>query len=315
MIIRPITKKIFFILCIIVIHFSSAHAENQDPPPVYVGELGAKWKFPSDHLPIGAKVDSFRICSWNVLNTLFLHHIESNSQGLKNSLILTANYPCNQGNPLTIREALTVKMILHMIHKCRYPRDIIGLQEVGDRVLAQLKKKLPSHMALLTDFHGSLLNGNGDVIIYNSRRFKQLNFTVSTYSRKNSIMDLHLQDRKTKKKYQIINTHTPGGPTGGESLHELCLYVLTHCQVDTRSLFMGDINQFAPEIDAALEATAIEFNKRNYFKHISLCYHSHINTHQTAVNIDHFYTTSKCAKGESPKTVLKGLSCTAQLLK
>jgi hypothetical protein len=55
---------------------------------LYVGELHEKWRFPSDHLPVGIEVNGVRILSWNVLNNAYIEWVtEKDSQGLNGSLI------------------------------------------------------------------------------------------------------------------------------------------------------------------------------------------------------------------------------------
>ena len=81
---------------------------------------------------------------------------------------------------------------------------------------------------------------------------------------------------------------------------------------------MGDINQLYPEIDAALDAAALELNVNNPFKHIGIPYLTHINTVREAVAIDHFYiaTGNKKIKvrGNCPDKVLPCLKKLATLL-
>lgn len=107
----------------------------------YVGELGTAWEFPSDHLPIGLNLEHFNIAFWNILNKNYLHHIESNTQGLKDSAILRDNVL--DQDPLALREIIVKNYIFEMIHHPTHPRALIGLQEVHDDILAALKNQLP----------------------------------------------------------------------------------------------------------------------------------------------------------------------------
>lgn len=91
--------------------------------------LAEKWQWPSDHLPIGASVErvgvegTLRIISWNVLNTLWVHCISSDSQGLDGSDITKQNIQAR--SHLTVREERVAILVMELMRNC----DILCLQE------------------------------------------------------------------------------------------------------------------------------------------------------------------------------------------
>ena len=83
----------------------------------YVGKLAEKWQFPSDHLPVGAKVGNAHVISWNVLNNYFMEWVTTlDSQGLNGSLISKLNDRKSATYPgLTQRDELIMAMLLKMM--------------------------------------------------------------------------------------------------------------------------------------------------------------------------------------------------------
>ena len=102
-------KKLFIGM---TLSFSSLVMAGENFP---VGELGEKWDFPSDHLPIGVTINNHHIVCWNILNTDYLHWIETNSQGLKDSAIMRDNVPVGPDSDLTIREERVIQAVLEIL--------------------------------------------------------------------------------------------------------------------------------------------------------------------------------------------------------
>ena len=96
---------------------------------VYVGELQERWKFPSDHLPIGISIQdtttSFRVISWNVLNSAYMKWIYDNSQGLARSDLTKEDIPIKEGG-LTLREQHVIDLVQS------FSTDILCLQECSE---------------------------------------------------------------------------------------------------------------------------------------------------------------------------------------
>lgn len=81
----------------------------------YVGELGKKWQYPSDHLPVGMKIGDQRVLSWNILNKKFMSWVYSNSQGLNGSMLTDLDKPSVSNPRITRRDELVIAYILEMI--------------------------------------------------------------------------------------------------------------------------------------------------------------------------------------------------------
>lgn len=106
----------------------------------FVGELGASWQSPSDHLPRGATVGNFHIAFWNILNKDYLNHIEENTQGLRHSSIIKDNVPVDSSNTLTINEeAQTQAQILFQYFLDEVVLDAFITRERQDEKVQEFK--------------------------------------------------------------------------------------------------------------------------------------------------------------------------------
>lgn len=177
-----------------------------------VGELGAKWQFPSDHLPVGGTIGNIHFVIWNILDTRYLHHIVGNSQGLRDSLIMQANVPVDAESLLTVREALILENIKEMINHKTSPRALLALEETSDNVYTKMQESLPAKMRLIPESLEDL--GHGDIFIYDTDIFEFLNFQSENYviHPSNSYSTLTLIEKKTGLTYRFIQSHVPGGP-------------------------------------------------------------------------------------------------------
>ena len=115
-VIGSMRKSAFAVLAVLgltlFLPFSAAAAVENASSIVYpVGELGEKWQFPSDHLPIGLTAGNIHVATWNTLNTRYIYHILTNQQGLRDSLIVDANVPLKEGSPLTLRESQIIDQV------------------------------------------------------------------------------------------------------------------------------------------------------------------------------------------------------------
>lgn len=131
---------------------------------ITVGKLGKEWRFPSDHLPVGAEVNGVRIISWNVLNNAFMDWVaEKDSQGLNGSLITELHRPVAE-NGLTMRDVLVAEMIRTMTSQGQ----VVALQECSAPFLKHLKNQLPTDWRMVKSFEGD--RKDQDVILYDKSR-------------------------------------------------------------------------------------------------------------------------------------------------
>lgn len=233
---------------------------------VVVGELQEKWKFSSDHLPIGAKVDDFNLLSWNVLNTRYIGWVMKNSQGLSRSLITEQNQSID-GSCLTVRDSKIIDTLLATIAHPFHPRSILCLQECSWHFVQELKNRLPAHMTLVSPLSNAV---DQRVIIYDNTKFdcahQRVSWPYKESDIRKDIIDLRLQNKSSGKIYQIMNTHVPGDP-GKPGRAELVNYLLSHYSKQDKAipLLMGDLNFTEVEIRQAFFEAFVKTNPREDF--------------------------------------------------
>jgi len=182
---------------------------------VFVGELHEKWKFPSDHLPVGIEVDGVKIISWNVLNNAYMEWVTTkDSQGLNGSMISDLDKVV-QPNGLTQRDLIVVDMVASMMNSGQ----VVALQECGAPFLEALQERLPSHWQMVKSFDTPRVDQ--DVILFDKSRLtyhpNQSEVTKDSYP---SVPNRSLQNtlfsrigEEPGRDIRVINAHIPGDPT------------------------------------------------------------------------------------------------------
>src|SRR5579862_1664086 len=277
--------------------FSIPQEKIADSYSYPVGELGALWQFPSDHLPVGGTIGALHFVVWNILDTKYLQHIVDNGQGLRDSLILQTNVPCDQSK-LTVREALIVKDILAMVHHPTHPRALIALEEMSKRVYVELGNALPEHMCCIPDPLDEIWHG--DVFIYDTQVFEYVSFQSKKYktNRRNDYSTLTLIEKRTGLTYRFIQSHVPGGPVHSvPARQELANSIMQEFDPRAISVVMGDMNQ-SPEYfirDFAIAAQKYGLAKQP-FEPMPIPYPTHINTLREASWIDNVFISNPYAE-------------------
>ncbi len=272
--------------------------------PYLVGELGAKWQFPSDHLPRGITFQSedsssegLHIAFWNILNKNYLNHIEENTQGLRDSSILPDNFPVDGDSKLTVRELCSIEIILGMINHTTHPRSLIGLEEAHRDVLNDLKKKLPAHWKMVTPPGQP---NSQDLFIYDTDIFEYVGVNVAKYQENlpKSIFTLLLKEKSSGHSYRFLQSHVPGGPNSTEGCEKFAKEAIKNYRVAETTVLMGDMNASPSEILKALQQATINVGMpKQPFHYVSIDYPSHVNTNLEASWIDNFFAyTPKSAK-------------------
>jgi hypothetical protein len=260
--------------------------------PYFVGELGAQWQFPSDHLPRGATVGNFHIAFWNILNKDYLGYIEANTQGLRHSSLLTDNIPIQGSDSLTIRERICGEIIMEMINHPTHPRSLIALEEVHPDVQKYLKKNLPSNWSIATQPHQPK---SEDIFLYDTKVFKLIAIRAVKYSSKfpKSIFTITLLEKASNKIFRFVQSHIPGGPiNSAEGCAKFSQEALLQYSPNITIVLMGDMNQSPDVIQNALEAAAKKKKRFQPYSYLPVAYPSHIDTEQKAAWIDHFFIFS-----------------------
>jgi len=289
----------------------SAHFQSRFPSNVEIGQLGERWQFPSDHLPVGAYVDGIEMASWNVLNTAYMSWVEElNTQGLKGSLITTANQVVDGATGLTLRDQLTVQAIVKMISHPTHPKQLISLQECGPAFLQELKNALPDHMQIVYT-QETPKPRNQDIVVIDTRQLKLKTELVQVdypYACSPGRPVINLVLEKGDKSYRLINAHLPGDPTlpGKE---EFAAYVNGFS--DDVVLAMGDMNFTRDEMQSAF----LNQGGQNLPFSLISSYPTNLGLDLKSKAIDHIYVKGTFDWDQRyPEEVMQELASTVNLL-
>lgn len=217
---------------------------------IHVGELHEKWRFPSDHLPIGVEVNGTRIISWNVLNNIYMDWVTNqDSQGLKGSLISELDIVIDEKSGLTKRDTVVAEMVQNMMEKGH----IVSLQECGLPFLQYLEERMPSNWKMIRSF--DFARKDQDVVLYNESKLNycpdRSETTTSAYP---SVPNRPLQNvsftNEQGQSLRIINAHIPGDPAL-PAKEEFADYVRKQHQPGDTTIAVGDNNFERDEMIAA----------------------------------------------------------------
>jgi hypothetical protein len=278
-------KVIFILFGVMLSLLGKGDASDQAFDPFFVGAFHKRWKFTSDHLPIGAKVHTFRIASWNVLNEQYLNFIIEDGQGLNKSLI-TQLAKIRTAHDLSKREQVIFRQCLLMMEG-KHKRSLIGLLETKDTLLGYLKNHMPRGWKCL--FSPSPTHQE-DVFLYDTTKLRVVDSTIVQYSDTSPkiVFLLKVQEKKTGKLYAIFLTHVPGG--GPQGLVDMASIVKNLFDPMIETVLMGDMNASPQEVNQVLQ------NKGLFFTIAASSYPTHVNTHKKASWIDSFFVYSPSGK-------------------
>jgi hypothetical protein len=274
--------------------------EKTSTKSYFVGELGTAWQFPSDHLPVGASIDNIHFALWNTLNTEYLHWIEKNGQGLRDSLILSTNVPLSENSILTVREDMVIEYILKMLNHPTYPRSVLALQEVGENLFKELSMRLPDFMHVFPENADE--QKIEDVFIIDTRIFDIVDSEISQYTfSDNTIVRLLLREKATGLQYCFIQSHVPGGPVNSLPARvELAEKVMQAYNPENISIVLGDMNRSSDYFFPQFEEAAKKMGFTNQpFVDIDIPYPTHISTHMEACWIDNIFIANPYSQIES----------------
>lgn len=276
-------------------------ANKINTKPYRVGELGAEWQFPSDHLPVGASIDDIHFALWNTLNTKYLHWIEKNEQGLKNSLIMSSNIPLPGNSNLTLREAIVLVFITKMLNHPEHSRSVLALQEMGEGLLKELSRCLPNYMHVIPE--DAAKQKIEDIFLVDTRVFDILDSEISKYTfSRNTIMTLRLREKASGLKYCFIQSHVPGGPVNSVPARiEFSNKIMQEYSLDHAIVVLGDMNRSPDFFLSQFEEAAKERGLANQpFVNVEIPYPTHINTHMQASWIDNIFIANPRLQSEIP---------------
>ncbi len=267
--------------------------DNGPHEPYYVGELGKKWQFPSDHLPRGMSIGNTHIAFWNILNKNYLNHILENTQGLRDSSIMSDNYPVSGSSNLTVRELISIEMIMGMINHPTHPRSMIALEEAHQDVITYLKETLPKNWVISTPPSQPT---SQDVFLYDKKVFELIGVRAIRYTENlpKCIFTLTLMERSTGEIFRFVQSHVPGGPGSDEGCRKFAEEAINQYQSEETTILMGDTNAAPSVIQAALKKASekAELGTQPYH-YVAIDHPSHMNTYLEAAWIDNFFIYRK----------------------
>jgi hypothetical protein len=287
-----------------------------------VGELGKLWQFPSDHLPIGGSIGDLHFAMWNILSTQFLSFIKENGQGLRDSLIMTANVPVEKGKPLTVREQMIIDQVMQMFQHKTHPRALIALEEVNDAVFQELERIKPPNMAIIMPFLRD--PNNRDIFIFNKDRLTTSSYGGRRYENSpNNVMSfIQLKDIQTGIRYYFIQSHVPGGPVHSpEARKAFAAFVFEKFNPERPTIIMGDMNRsadyFEKDFTEAFKNKGLDIQP---YENQPIPYPTHIDTHREATWIDNLFIYNPYSEipikiSADPAEFFDGLKPTMDLLK
>lgn len=313
-------------------------SQTTEPMGKVVGKLHEKWQFPSDHVPIGARVGGLNIASYNVLNTRYLENrdesfVYQDSQGLNGSMITELNKKDDTAT-LTHRDEIVFGQVAFLMQQF----DVLALQECSPAFVAFLKEMYgSSHFGIIERMQHFTESGkdpeqgtDGNVILYNKEKFTLQNVPGlenadrsvfakskvkdSKKERDNPLVTAVLQNNANGLTYRFVNAHLPGNKrlNGHDSFTQ-------HLQKQRNEgetlIALGDMNFNEVEMDDAI-ARNMKMKQGEY---------SRVSPYPTIVEpktlrsqaIDHIFVFSKDVQAQAmaPEQVLPDLDKTVNLLR
>lgn len=301
-----------------LLSMTSVFADPQTYDSYSIEKPESNWNMPSDHLPVGATLGDVHIAFWNILNKNYLNHIEEDTQGLRESLIMSENYSVSKNSSLTSREMISINIIDEMIHHPTHPRSMIALEEAHKDVVQYLNTHLPKNWVLVNPPGQS---NSQDIFLYDSNVFELVQLDAVKYnpSQAKTIFTITLKEKQTEKRFRFVQSHIPGGPTSGaEGCEKFASEALRQFDPNLTIVLMGDMNQPPYIIQDALNKAAEKNSKNNPYRHLSIAYPTHVNTNCEAAWFDNLFVYNQnvsVSVSNNPEELCEALVDTAQLLK
>lgn len=295
-------------------HHQLAAVPQLVPERLYVGALEERWTFSSDHLPIGVSItdsnSSFRMISWNVLNTAYMHWIYEGEQGLARSNLTKENFPIKD-NGFTLREQHVIDSLFMMVDSSDSSSNVICLQECSEIFIQELELQLPPHMKIVRSSENAVKNQN--IVLYDANQFglieKNLHTQVFESEPNRPLMEVILE--KNGVRYRIFNAHLRCDLSLPQRF-ELAEFVSSRKSKDEVTVVLGDLNVSQSHMKEALGSADL-----NGFLPFSP-YRTTVSPDLESKTIDHIFIDSgeKILKirENSPNEVLEELQDMVDLL-
>jgi hypothetical protein len=234
-----------------------------------------------------------QIAFWNILNKNYLGHILENTQGLRDSSIMSDNYPVDGLSGITMRELISIEMIMAMINHPTHPRSMVALEEAHPDVISYLKENLPKNWAISTP---PSQPSSQDVFLYDKKVFELIGVRAVKYNENQpkSIFTLTLMERSTGEIFRFVQSHIPGGPNSDAGCKKFAEEALKKYHSEETTILMGDMNAPPSIIQAALKKASMNAGiDVQPYHYVAIDHPSHVNTHLEASWIDNFFIYRK----------------------
>jgi hypothetical protein len=272
---------------------SSALSPMNDVHNFSVGELGAKWRELSDHLPIGGvlsipsedsnKSQDIHFALWNVLDKSKLQHIQNNVQGLAESRITQVDKPVLvHDRRAHMREILIGMSIEEMIKK----QSILALEDVGNDLFCRLKKQLTPHTVMVPE---DTKENSGDIFIYDKNVFDFVSYDYKPYWTRGGFF-IHTLSVRHKLSGNVIDFVQSRVPPIDQAREELTEYLLKNCEANRAMILMGEMGKTPEYVMQNFAEAAKKMKMRNQpFVSLPVPYPTHINCHREATKTDNLF--------------------------
>jgi hypothetical protein len=274
---------------------------NHVAQPKPVGNLGGKWQFPSDHLPVGIECNEARFASWNVLNKEFMQHITDNKQGLLGSMITDLHASKKRDEHVC---ALTQEMSSRV--------DLIAEQECSVPYLNHLQNNLPKNWELIRSSDQPYQDQVA--LMYNKSKFHFIKsetlYDTMPSAPGRPVQRVTLQDRKTGHPFDVINGHIPGGNTL-PARQEFANFVKKSSRSNATTVVLGDNNFLRNEMITAYGSAGLA----NYSLHSP--WNTIVDNNKSSKCIDHICVQNGKARNLAPLELMSkssNLESTVNLL-
>ncbi|CAE7383523.1 NLRC3 [Symbiodinium sp. CCMP2592] len=194
--------------------------------------LHEHWEFPSGHLPIGAEVESIRVCSWHL-------------QSLSSSRISSRSH---EGHQQSI-----VGLIIAMLRDSKSRKHVLCLQGCWQELLEQVRHEFTQ----MWESFGVLRTGsdaepdNQQAIIYDKEHLVEKSFSPDFRAKAVTVAQFLL--KKGARQLRIITAHLPAEPFR-HACRELCECVRRlHDDAQIPTLLLGDFSVQEQAIGALLK--------------------------------------------------------------
>jgi hypothetical protein len=301
-----------------VVPFSHLHTKRSLKTGVSrgqkIGELGEKWTFDSDHIPIGGEIKlgdptnqnrataNVSFGSFNVLNTNALEWIlkpenggkpGGGTQGLDNSAI-TKNNQVKGKEGLTRREENTLQSVQEMLTPSKpgtVSRDFLALQECSPKFEAALRKRLGKSFPIISS---SSTNSDKQLYIYNTKKLtciqqdQPYSFQVNAGQNHNKKIQRMIFETKGKAHYSfsVIGVHLPGGKDSTQAREELGQFLVKNHNDSLPTLVLGDMNTETKNVGQSIQKAYERSELSNPFQYLTDGTPTHINTKQASADYD-----------------------------